>query len=431
MNARHWIRSAQQQLGRLLPRRDFQPLLTEDLTDAQGRAIRVADHFGIDPQEMHQVLHNFHGLLYTAQASGGEAGIDHPPPAWPGFQDVHIPVADGVRLAARLGLARDASGTPLRSNCVVIMGGLFADNAILRTRDIAQALVANGIHALALEPRGSGQTQARLPDVAYTFGVLETGDLLAVDGWLQQRPPVIDSGLLAFCWGANAGLLAAWEDVRAPDDPAVSEELRKRLRPLNHHGHFRAGILACSPVLRSETIIESTQRREWRFLENPVLSTLQDTVAERAALEHYAGVGRDLRKLIDAEFARSELSYAGAVDDSLRYIRFLPHRERPAFDKLGRARVPILIVYGANDPLESSQDIADYIATVQNPNVAAIIYPDGGHVGFVPYARSYFYSLFVNFFDPATGPAADATPLSNVLSAGQGTADRSGTGRCE
>ena len=61
---------------------------------------------------------------------------------------------------------------------------------------------------------------------------------------------------------------------------------------------------------------------------------------------------------------------------------------------------------GSGARKEGSQDTADLMATVDNPKVAALILPSGGHVGFSAYCPAYYLSLITNFFDPQTGPAA-------------------------
>jgi predicted alpha/beta-fold hydrolase len=83
----------------------------------------------------------------------------------------------------------------------------------------------------------------------------------------------------------------------------------------------------------------------------------------------------------------------------------MPYQDRPIRDKLADARIPVLIVHAANDPLVPAQDIADFVAGVNNPQVSAIILPGGGHVGFAPYAKAYTFSLMRNFFDPRVGAA--------------------------
>lgn len=403
-DTRAWLAAVHGRLSAVLPKGDRKALLTEDLLDAQGRAVNVWQHFDLRPAELHKLLGNFRGLMHTAQSSGADPAIDRPADPWPGFQDVWIPIREGLQLSGRLGLAR-RDGKVIEADCIVIIPGLLGDLAVKRSRTIAEALVSHGHHALALELRGYGQTEARYPGSYYNFGVLETGDLLAVSEWLEDRPEVRRTGLMGFCWGANHVLLAAWEDGRSHDHPSVSPELRRRLRPRTARPHYSAGIMAFSPCLRFEEIIEQCER-EWGLFDNPVLYTLQEGVRFRKRWKGHPDSTGSIRTLIHYEFARSELHYPNVVTEGLDYLRLMPFRGRPAGDKLESARVPVLIVHGANDPLAPAQDVADFFVGLENRRVAGLILPGGGHVGFAAYCRPYFYSLILNFFDPVHGPAA-------------------------
>jgi predicted alpha/beta-fold hydrolase len=236
---------------------------------------------------------------------------------------------------------------------------------------------------------------------------METGDLLAVADWLQAKSEVSRTGLIGFCWGANHALLAAWAEGRGENHPSVSLREREHIRPWTGRRYFEAGVVAFSPCLSFENIIDQCDEREWSPLVNPVLFTLQDGIRFRMELKRHPEVSGSLRKLIDFEFARSELSYPEAVEEGLACLRFLPYRGKPDGDKLESARMPVLIVHGANDPLAPAQDVATLIAQTENRRVAALVLPDGGHVGFAAYSRPYFYSLILNFFDPERG----ANPL--------------------
>jgi predicted alpha/beta-fold hydrolase len=72
--------------------------------------------------------------------------------------------------------------------------------------------------------------------------------------------------------------------------------------------------------------------------------------------------------------------------------------------------VPVLLVHAADDMIAPAQDVADFLARSPNPNVAAIMLPTGGHIGFGPYAPKWYYNLILNFFDPQIGAAACANP---------------------
>jgi predicted alpha/beta-fold hydrolase len=401
---RAWLRRVHAELEPLLRPEQRDVLLSEDLTDDDGDPIDVYAHYGIDAGRLTSIFANLSGISHTAQASGADSTGRDFPPSWPGFADIWIPVGDGLQLGGRLGLARD-DGRVRDADCIVILPGLFGDNLVLRTRELALGLREAGFHVLALESRGVGRTEARFPDVYYNFGVPETQDLLQAARWLQNRPHIQRTGLIGFCWGANLALLAPWESCRSDDDPAITSRLRPYLAERRVHGGvFETGVIACSPVLRFEEVIAQCET-DWSIFVNPVLNRLQQTIRRRAEQKRHRQSTQSLRRLIEMEFARSPLDYPQAVEDALQYLRFLPYRDKPAFDKLGCADVPVLIVHGANDPLASAQALADFMATVHNPNVGAVLLPGGGHIGFAPYARRYFYSLILNFFDPRRGPA--------------------------
>ena len=103
----------------------------------------------------------------------------------------------------------------------------------------------------------------------------------------------------------------------------------------------------------------------------------------------YRPVTGSLWQLIRLEFHRMGMTSEKLVRDAQRFLRLLAYKEQPAGDKLEDARIPVLILHAVNDPLAPAQDVADLIATVDNPQVAAVILAGGGHGGFPVYARDY------------------------------------------
>lgn len=405
-NMRAWLRDVHPRLANMLPEKREQVLLTEDLSVAPGVPLDLARFYGREFEAQHKLLNNFYGLMYTAQSSGAEPTIERGAPPWPGFEDIWIPIDDRLQLSARIGFARE-NGRIVDADCIVIMPGLLGDLAVERSKQIALALRNRGIHVLALELRGYGQTEAKFPDVPYHFGVAESGDLLVVADWLQSLPHVRRTGLIGFCWGANHALLAAWEDGRVALDPAVDDDVHPYVLERSGKRHWEAGVIAFSPCLAFERNIEQTER-DWAFTDNPVLTTLQDGVRFRKNWKRYPDRDGRLRTMIEYEFADWNEVVEGVVARSLQYLRFTPHRGKPAGRKLASMRVPVLIVHGRDDPLVDAQEVADALCGVHNPNVAALVLPSGGHVGFAAYATDYFYSLVLSFFDPRSG-AASAT----------------------
>jgi predicted alpha/beta-fold hydrolase len=405
-STRAWLAAAHGELKDLLPSGEPGALLTEDLIDRNGAPRNVFDHFGIRRENLQSLLANPDGIRCSAQAAGSEYHIDKPAPPWPGFEDVWIPVRDDVSLAGRLGFARD-NGVIRDADCIVVLPGLFGDNGIRRSRDVATFLIESGYHVLSLEIRGHGQTEHRFPDACHTFGVLETDELLRVSDWLMTEPHIRRTGLIGYCWSANIALLAAWIDSREPDDPDISPEIAPYLLSEPTGTRFSAGIIAFSSIPRWEDLLDALDTPR-SYLREPVYATVQNTVKARMIRKKYPEVSGNLRHLIELDYQGCGVSLSEGSRTGYSFLRLLPYGGHEVGDKLGRARVPVLIVHGANDPMGTAGEIAELIARTDNPRVAALILPGGGHVGFAAYARSYYYSLIAGFFDPARGAAAGA-----------------------
>lgn len=403
-STREWLVATHQRIKHLLPDGDRAALLTRDLVRPDGGAADVFEHFGLEEERLASLRSNWNGLAHTAQASGSSDADVPPPPPWPGMRDVLIPVTGGVEIHGRLGYAEE-NGTIRKADCLVILPGLLGDNNVLRTRDLALGLRAKGFHVLALEFRGLGQNHTARPDIAYTFGTVETADLLAVGRWLESQPHVRQTGLIGYCWGANHALIAGFQDNAPASHPSVTKSMARFIPRSPEHRHFTAGLIAFSPVLRFEVLMERLVR-PWSRFKHPAYAGLQNSIKERMKRVGYPNPDGSLSRVIDEEFARSEVNYPGSVADAVQYLRLLPHKGKPDGDKLERIRVPALIVHAANDPLAPAQDVADLIARVKNPELAAIVLPGGGHIGFAPYASRYYFSLILNFFDPQVGAAA-------------------------
>ncbi len=404
---RQWLQLVQPQLENLLTPRGRLVMLTEQMTNEQGRPRDVFEYFHRPRWTLNKLTKNWNGMVDTGQAVSRSEAIDQHAPTWPGFEPKWIPVAPGVQLHGRIGFACDADGRPRSADCIVLIPGFLGDNAVMRTRDLSAALRDRGFHVLALELRGHGQVEHYYPNLYYNFGVLETQDLLRVSEWLQDNYSCIrNTGLIGFCWGGNHAMLAAWFDGRRPDDPSISPRLAPYFDPPPLlRKHYTAGIMAFSPVLRWEELLDRTDVPHALFQE-PSMYFFQEVVKARMRRKGYPEVSGSLRHLIDYEFAHSILGPTFPLVDAYRLLRFLPYHDRPDGHKLESVRVPVLMITSVNDPFLSAQDLADLTAQTSNPLVASLILRGGGHIGFAPYCPPYFYSLILNFFDPHNGAAA-------------------------
>ncbi|MCB9850702.1 MAG: alpha/beta fold hydrolase [Phycisphaerales bacterium] len=413
-SARDWLRSAHAQLADLLPKGDRPTLLTEDMTGPDGEPLDVFAYFGVNPNTLQSLVFNYYGMKCTANGASQDLTIDAPPPTWPGFDDVWLEMPDGVKLAARLGFAK-SNNEVHDADCIVLLPGFFGDNGVVRTRDLAEYLVGSGFHVLALEMRGHGQTERTQPDVAYTFGVRETDDLMHVADWLQDQPHVKHTGLIGFCWSANTALLAAWFANRRPDDPNITPTIATQFYAEPGVPRFQAGVMAFSPIPQWEHLVDLLEK-DYSLLGDPVYATLQNTNRERMERKNYPNPNGSLRELILREYDRCGVMLPGGIMEGYLFLRLAPYDNRPFFPKLDRIRVPVVMVHAANDPLSPAQDVADLLSRESNPLVAGEILAGGGHVGFATYAREYYFSLIASFFDPEAGAAAamDASLASPV-----------------
>lgn len=402
LSARQWVVHAHGELQRLLPPKGRTALVTEDLSDGHGHAVDVYARLDKPKEHLKLLFKNFNALVHSTQAAAPGYAIETPAPPWAGFEDVWIPVAEGVELCGRLGFAREA-GRIRRADCIILLPGIWGDNGVLRSRDLAMALRDEGLHVLSLEIRGHGQTEARFPDLYYTFGVLEAMDLLRVADWLEDSYPEIrGTGVIGFCWGSNIALLATWLDACGGRHPAIADTVARHLGPITPRPRFTAGILAFSTVVDWESIIEQAEQPA-RWSKNPPIHALQRVVRDRMRLKKHPEDSGNLRRLIEYEFAASSLTAEFPIMDGYRYLRFVSHRDLPWDNKLDAIRVPVVLVHAVNDPFTMAQAVADLLATSDNPNVAGLILRGGGHIGFWPYNQAYSYSLILNFFDPLRG----------------------------
>ena len=412
-STRGWLTFANRQLSNLLPAGAAGPLVTEQLVRTDGKPIDVFNHFGINPDGLQTLLMNSRGLKYSAQASSRDYFIERQASPWPGFEDIWVPMqlptADKLSLSGRLGYARDAQGNIKDAVCLVILPGMFGDHGVRRSQDLAIPLREAGFHVLSLELRGHGQTEKRYPRMHHAFGAFETDDLMQVSDWLEGQPHVLRTGLIAFCWNANIALLAAWYDGSMPDDPLISSTIRRNLVAYDSHmRRFSAGIMAISPIVRGEVLMDELDHARARW-KHPLYAAIQDTIRDRMKRKGYPVTG-SLRQLMDDEYGGYNVPMTHGLLEGYSMLRLVDYKNQSAGNKLEFARMPVIILHGADDPLVPAQDIADLVAGVENPRVAAIIFPSGGHVGFAGYAPKYYFSLVMNFFDPLRGAAANFQP---------------------
>jgi len=398
LSARQWLPEAHKRLRNLLPHNNKPTLLTDELSDPSGRPVDLVSTYRLKPEKLESLFVNFMGLSYSAQVTGKDAG-HIPAPQWPGFADVWTPISPKLKLAGRLGMARDADGKVVSADCIVLLPGLCGGNNVKRQRDMAAALRSGGFHVLAIETRGQGQTAVRYPKMRATWGILESTDLLIVSDWLEDKPNVKRTGLIGFSWGGVHAMITAWAEGRANGHPSVSPRIESVLPKLPPRRRYRAGVLVFSPVLDLEVLVEKMMTPQ-SYLLHPFRAGLQRTIRNWKTRSGFPNPTGSLADVIQY----GPLTYEGCDAEHKAFLRLLPYNGKPAGDKFDDVRMPLLLIHGADDPIAPVQTVADFTAGLKNPNVAAMVLPSAGHIGFAPYAKDWFYSMLLSFFDPERGP---------------------------
>ncbi|NOX57484.1 MAG: alpha/beta hydrolase [Planctomycetes bacterium] len=413
LSARVWATQTQESMRHLLPESSKPALLAENIRDDGGNTINVYDHFGIREDGLRTLLGNLDGITCTAQCASRASYIDTPPPPWDDFADVLVPINDDFSLSGRMGFAK-RDGKIIDTDCIVILPGLFGDNGVKRTWDIAAFLKDSGYHVLALEVRAHGQTEARHPEVYHTWGVLESDDLMHVSDWLEAMPKVKRTGLIGYCWGANIAMMSGWYDAAGRESPQFAPRIREELTAIHDRPRYTAGIILFSPILGWERLRDELETPRGA-LSDPVYNAIQETIRARMVRKGYENPSGSLKDLIEHEFRNCGVPLPNGTADAYAIVRFLPYKNELFYDKLSEVRTPMLFVHGANDPLSPAQEVADLVSTTDNPNVATVILPGGGHVGFAAYAKEYYFNLVANFFDPTNGPSPVPVRTSTLI----------------
>jgi predicted alpha/beta-fold hydrolase len=388
----------------LLPWGRQDALTTDQLT------VNVWKHFDLDPEKLDNIFYNLHGVEQSAQTVSPTPPLRDGHlvrPVWPGFEVVEVPVADGVKLCARIGTPDPRREIP--GSWVIFTHGLFGSLDGKDVTNHVEALRQMGHHVLALEMRGHGETFCTYPKCAMTFGLCESGDLLAAARWLKQEHGATRVGLVAFSLIGYEALLTAWLDGKEPASDLPDAKIFAALPKPQPEPAFNAGMFVVSaPVGITQTARDFEPR--YTMLEAPVKHSFQQHVIDRIVpnpggrlytmwdLAQYELVLSDYRALYP--------SFADAQPILLKFLDMGANNWQVGAARMENVRVPLLVLNSANDPLGSAQNVADLFSRQHNPNIGVILLREGGHIGFTAFSADYYYSLIKNFFDPKTAPVA-------------------------
>lgn len=399
-----WVAATPAWAAPLLPPKARNALYTEALRDREGKPIGVFSHFDLKPERLDSIPGNFRGLLDTKRATSPQAGTA-PSPPWEGFVDVVLPFCDGMKPHARLGTP---VGKVIPGSYVVITHGLFGSLEGKGMENNVQMLRREGHHVLAIELRGhGGQTDEPNRNMAMTFGLKETADLLAAARWLKTKHHAKRVGLVTYSVSGFESLLAAWLDAAPLPPEDAARPILKYARPPAAEPAFNGGMFIISVPVGIQTMSLVLEQR-WGTYGAPVKATFQRMVDKR--LQGFGEPApRNMWDFMLAELRRDGWAKAYRSEAKMRsdmewFLDLQRNNWSAGARRMEAVRTPILFLSAANDPLATGQDVAELFARVNNPNIGVILLNSGGHMGFKSLSADYFYSLMLAFFDPATAP---------------------------
>ena len=445
LSTRHWAARAATLAAPLLPG-DADAVLTTDDLSKNGQIIDVYRHFDVNPANLDDIFTNLDGLEQTAQVVSPDRELDARGhlvrPAWRNFTDVDVPGSDGTPLYGRLsdplpparmatlshaptashgspGALANLISPPVDTGTYIIVShGLFGSIDGMDMENQVTALRSAGFHVLAIEMRGHGETQCRHPEATLSFGIHESADLLSAARWLKSKYHARRVGLICFSLGGYEGLLTAWLDGARPvtrfgDLPFLADLPRPAAEPA-----FNAGmVIVSSPIDIISTADEFDTHHT--LLEAPMKATFQEHIARRVTLYNEPAT-YSMWGLAESEFYRSGWgtkygSFEALKPELLRFMDLKGDDWNEGVRRMENVRVPVLMINSANDPLGTAQGVADLFGRVKNPNIGVVMTSEGGHMAFTAYAPDYYYTLLLNFFNPATGPVAQSPlPLAQT-----------------
>lgn len=404
VSTREWAARTHAAAEPLMPwgRRDA--LTTDELT------VNVWKRFGLDPERLDNILLNLRGIEQTAQTVSPMPGMVDgrlARPKWDGFESVKVPVAEGVQLCGRLGVPEKHNEIP--GSFIIFTHGLFGSLDGNDVTNQVQALRQMGHHVLAVEMRGHGETYCEYPKCAMTFGLSESGDLLAAARWLKSEHHATRVGLVAFSLIGFESLLTAWLDGKEAASDLPEAKIFAGLPRPQAEPTFNGGMFVVSAPVGLPQVARQFEPR-YTLLQAPVKYTFQQKVKERITPNPEGKLYTmwDLAKyqLVLSDYRSLYPTFNDAQPVLLKFLDLSENNWQVGATRMENVRTPLLVLNSANDPLASAQNVADLFSRQKNPNIGVILLKEGGHIGVTAFAADYYYSLMKNFFDPKTAPVA-------------------------
>ncbi|MDX1609951.1 MAG: CocE/NonD family hydrolase [Halofilum sp. (in: g-proteobacteria)] len=194
------------------------------------------------------------------------------------IENVWIPMADGVRLAARVWLPEDAEQDPVPA-LLECMPYRKRDFTRLRDEPLHAYLAGHGYASIRLDLRGSGDSEGLLDD---EYSRQEHDDIIATLEWIERQDWATgDVGMFGISWGGFNSLqvaarrppqLKAIVTMCSTDDRYADDAHYKGGCLLNENLNWGSVLLSSANAPPDPDIVGPAWREQWRHrLENSEL----------------------------------------------------------------------------------------------------------------------------------------------------------------
>ena len=189
-----------------------------------------------------------------------------------------IPMADGVRLAARIWLPEDAEADPVPA-LLECMPYRKRDFTRLRDEPLHSYFAGHGYAAVRLDLRGTGDSEGLMAD---EYVEQEQDDIIEVIDWLVAQPWCDGNvGMMGISWGGFNSLqvaarrppaLKAIITMCSADDRYADDAHYKGGCLLNENLGWGSVFLSCANTVPDPALVGDRWREMWRYrLENAAL----------------------------------------------------------------------------------------------------------------------------------------------------------------
>jgi uncharacterized protein len=296
--------------------------------------------------EPHVLLRNGHAM--TMAAAFVPRRFDLPP-----AEERRFEVEPGSKL---LGHCHWQEGKRRDAPVLVIVHGLEGSSDSNYMRGIAEKAFKAGFHAVRMNQRSCGGTEALTPTL-YNSGM--SGDYRAVLEELVNRDGFEQIFFAGYSMGGNLVTKMAGE---------VGEPVPKALR----------GVCAVCPSINLAACADALERLENYFYQRHFVTGLMKHYARKARLfpERYQRDGFGLVRTV-REFDDKITAPAFGFRDAQEY-----YEAAGAKKVVAQVRVPMLMITAQDDPFVP-YEIFEQAKLDQNPSIRFIAPKHGGHCGFI------------------------------------------------